>query len=171
MSLFFACVCFKPNVGWTYTSAVCIILFIKQKKKSTYRPSLFLSWKGKQTIFFWPKLLVIAKVRRRWYTSECRSVCGSGSEHLGEARTAHSMGVVSYWVIHVIWQTNRELYTRTGQTVFTIFCFQKMFKITKLVPKCFIMLGMPKNWQISRNRSAFLLNAPLWWKNGPWHIE
>ena len=28
---------------------------------------------------------------------------------------------------------------RTGQTVFTIFCFQKMFKITKLVPKCFIL--------------------------------
>ena len=27
----------------------------------------------------------------------------------------------------------------TGQTVFTIFCFQKMFKITKLVPKCFIL--------------------------------
>ena len=21
------------------------------------------------------------------------------------------------------------------------------------------------------NRSTFLLNAPLWWKNGPWHIE
>ena len=39
------------------------------------------------------KLLVIAKVQRRWYTSECRSVCGSGSEHLGEAQTAHSMGV------------------------------------------------------------------------------
>ena len=39
------------------------------------------------------KLLVIAKVRRRWYTSECRSVWGSGSENLGEARTAHSMGV------------------------------------------------------------------------------
>ena len=29
--------------------------------------------------------------------------------------------------------------TRTGQTVFTIFCFQKMFKITKLIPKCFIL--------------------------------
>ena len=43
---------------------------------------------------------------------------------------------VSYWVT---WQTNRELYTRTGQTVFTIFCFQKMFKITKLVPQCYIM--------------------------------
>ena len=27
------------------------------------------------------------------------------------------------------------------------------------------------NSQISRNRSAFLLNAPLWWKNGPWHID
>ena len=38
-------------------------------------------------------LLVIAKVQRRWYISECRSVCGSGSEHLGEAQTAHSMGV------------------------------------------------------------------------------
>ena len=33
------------------------------------------------------------------------------------------------------WRAN----TRTGQTVFTIFCFQKMFKITKFVPKCFIM--------------------------------
>ena len=33
----------------------------------------------------------------------------------------------------------RELYTRTGQTVFTIFCFQKMFKMTKLVPQCFIL--------------------------------
>ena len=42
---------------------------------------------------------------------------------------------VSYWVT---WQTNRELNTRTGQTVCTIFCFQKMFKITKLAPKCFI---------------------------------
>ena len=41
------------------------------------------------------KLLVIAEVQRRWYTSECRSVCGSGSEHLGEARTAHSMGVIA----------------------------------------------------------------------------
>ena len=37
-------------------------------------------------------------------------------------------------------KANVELFTRTGQTVFTIFCFQKMFKITKfnLVPKCFI---------------------------------
>ena len=33
----------------------------------------------------------------------------------------------------------RELYTRTGQTVFTIFCFQKMFKMTKLVPQCFML--------------------------------
>ena len=36
---------------------------------------------------------------------------------------------VSYWVT---WKPT-ELFTRTGQTVFTIFCFQKMFKITKLV--------------------------------------
>ena len=43
---------------------------------------------------------------------------------------------VSYWAT---WQTNRELYTRTCQTVFTIFCFQKMFKITKLVPQCFML--------------------------------
>ena len=48
------------------------------------------------------KLLVIAKVRRRWYSSECRSVCGSGSEHLGEARTAHSMGVVLHYG-HQLW--------------------------------------------------------------------
>ena len=38
-----------------------------------------------------------------------------------------------------------ELYTRTGQTVFTIFCFQKMFKITKLVPQCF-MLPIEHYW-------------------------
>ena len=36
---------------------------------------------------------------------------------------------VSYWVT---WQTNRELYTRTDQTVFTIFCFQKMFLNDKI---------------------------------------
>ena len=44
---------------------------------------------------------------------------------------------VSYWVTWNL--VNTELFTQTGQTVFTIFCFQKMFKITKLlVPKCFI---------------------------------
>ena len=48
--------------------------------------------------------------------------------------TAHSMGVVSHWVT---WQTNRELDTRNGQTVFTIFCFQKMFKNYKIGTKMF----------------------------------
>ena len=41
--------------------------------------------------------------------------------------TSSNSNPVSHWVT---WQTNRELYTRTGQTAFTIFCFQKMFKIT-----------------------------------------
>ena len=36
-------------------------------------------------------------------------------------------------------KANTELLTRTGQTVFTIFCFQKVFKITKLVPQCFML--------------------------------
>ena len=49
---------------------------------------------------------VLKVLLRGWYpawntsgppgTSECRSMCGSGSEHLGEARTAHSMGVLNY---------------------------------------------------------------------------
>ena len=43
-----------------------------------------------------------------------------------------------------------ELFTRTGQTVFTIFCFRKIFKITKLVPKCFIM-------SVDRTRSSRML--------------
>ena len=50
------------------------------------------------------KLLVIAKVQRRWYTSECWSVCGSGSEHLGEAQTAHSMGVASAYPAAIWWK-------------------------------------------------------------------
>ena len=36
-------------------------------------------------------------------------------------------------------KANTEFFTRTGQTVFTIFCFLKVFKMTKLVPKCLIM--------------------------------
>ena len=58
--------------------------------------------------------------------------------------TSPNSNPVSYWVT---WQTNRELYTWTGQTVFTIFCFQKMFKIIKLVPQnlcdtsCALALG------------------------------
>ena len=39
-----------------------------------------------------PYKLYIGKVQRLWYT-KCLSVCGSESEHLGEARTAHSMDV------------------------------------------------------------------------------
>ena len=54
------------------------------------------------------KLLVIAKVQRRWYTSDCRSVCGSGSEHLGEARTAHSMGVETILAGSLVFQINME---------------------------------------------------------------
>ena len=50
--------------------------------------------------------------------------------------TSSNSSPVSYWTT---WQTNRELYTWTCKTVFTIFCFQKMFKITKLVPQCFML--------------------------------
>ena len=34
---------------------------------------------------------------------------------------------------------------RTGENVFTIFCFQKMFRITKLVPQC-LMLPIEHYW-------------------------
>ena len=40
-----------------------------------------------------PYKLYIGKIHRLQYTSECLSMCGSGSEHLDEARTAHSMDV------------------------------------------------------------------------------
>ena len=56
--------------------------------------------------------------------------------------TSSNSNPVSYWVT---WQTNRDLCTRTGQTVFTIFCFHKMFKITKVVPQCF-MLPIEHYW-------------------------
>ena len=42
-------------------------------------------------------------------------------------------------------KANTELFTQTSQTVFTIFCFQKMFKITKLVPQC-LMLPIERYW-------------------------
>ena len=54
MSLLFVCVCFKPNVGWTYTSAVCIILFIKKKlkKKIDLLTLLIFVMRGQTNNFF-----------------------------------------------------------------------------------------------------------------------
>ena len=40
---------------------------------------------------------------------------------------------------------NSRLLTRTGENVFSIFCFQKLFRITKLVPQCF-MLPIEHYW-------------------------
>ena len=54
MSLLFACVCFKPNVGWTYTSAVCIILFILKKKNRPTDPPHFCHERANKQFFFWP---------------------------------------------------------------------------------------------------------------------
>ena len=54
------------------------------------------------------KLLGIAKVQEGDTPVNVASVCGSGSEHLGEARTAHSMGVGVKLdlVCHVIYPTH-----------------------------------------------------------------
>ena len=52
MSLLFACVCFKPNVGWTYTSAVCIILLKKKKKNRPTDPPHFYHERADKQFFF-----------------------------------------------------------------------------------------------------------------------
>ena len=66
---------------------------------------------------------------------------------LGETVPRQSLIVSDSAGLH---ESYTELFTRTGQTVFTIFCFRKMFKITKLVPKCFIM-------SVDRTRSSRML--------------
>ena len=73
----------------------------------------------------------LATISKLW-----KIICGNFLLQYGCFQCSSNSNPVSYWVT---WQTNRELYIRTGQSVFTIFCFQKMFKLTKLVPKCFIM--------------------------------
>ena len=69
------------------------------------------------------------------------STCNSsnhGSLHWSNLDPTVSLTAVTLPVQRYM-KANKELFTQTGQTVFTIFCFQKMFKTTKLVPKCFML--------------------------------